>query len=209
MRQPLVAGNWKMNGSLDSITTLVEGVKAGLDSVTTAEMVVCPPFVYLPTVVTLIGAALLHIVLILGLTFSLPKKQASDAPPQLEITLVQAHTKEEPDEADFFANASQQGGGDSDQPLRATSPLPGTSTNKQSEPIFRPASVASEDISSHTDKVLVAETKKQRTLSQPQENKKKKTPEQKPLVGLPRQMSLDSERDRLLAEISLQQQNYQ
>jgi protein TonB len=159
--------------------------------------------------ITLIGAALLHIVLILGLTFSLPKKQASDAPPQLEITLVQAHTKEEPDEADFLANASQQGGGDSDQPLRATSPLPGTSTNKQSEPIFRPASVASEDISSHTDKVLVAETKKQRTLSQPQENKKKKTPEQKPLVGLPRQMSLASERDRLLAEISLQQQNYQ
>ena len=38
MRQPLVAGNWKMNGSLDSIKALVEGVKAGLDSVTTAEI---------------------------------------------------------------------------------------------------------------------------------------------------------------------------
>ena len=56
MRQPLVAGNWKMNGSLDSITALVEGIKAGLDSVTTAEMVVCPPFVYIPTVASLIGA---------------------------------------------------------------------------------------------------------------------------------------------------------
>ncbi len=159
--------------------------------------------------ITLIGAALLHIVLILGLTFSLPKNPASDALPQLEITLVQAHTKEEPDEADFLANASQQGGGDSDQPLRATSPLPGTSTNKKSVPIFRPASIANEDISSRTDKVLVADSKKQKTISQPLKNKKKKTLEQRPLIGLPEQMNLDNERDRLLAEISLQQQNYQ
>ena len=57
MRQPLVAGNWKMNGSLDSITALVEGIKAGLDTVSTAEMVVCPPYVYIPTVATLIGGA--------------------------------------------------------------------------------------------------------------------------------------------------------
>ncbi len=57
MRQPLVAGNWKMNGSLDSITALVEGLKAGLDSITTAEMAVCPPFVYIPTVASLIGDA--------------------------------------------------------------------------------------------------------------------------------------------------------
>ena len=57
MRQPLVAGNWKMNGSLDSITALVEGVKAGLDSVSTAEMAVCPPYVYIPTVAALIGGA--------------------------------------------------------------------------------------------------------------------------------------------------------
>jgi len=57
MRQPLVAGNWKMNGSLDSVTALVEGIKAGLDSVSTAEMAVCPPYVYIPTVATLIGGA--------------------------------------------------------------------------------------------------------------------------------------------------------
>lgn len=54
MRQPLVAGNWKMNGSLDSIKALVEGIKAGLDSVTTAEMAVCPPFVYIPRVAAML-----------------------------------------------------------------------------------------------------------------------------------------------------------
>ncbi|HSH29039.1 MAG TPA: triose-phosphate isomerase [Thiohalobacter sp.] len=55
MRQPLVAGNWKMNGNLDSITTLLEGVKAGLGEVRTAEVAVCPPFVYIPQVVQMLS----------------------------------------------------------------------------------------------------------------------------------------------------------
>ena len=50
MRQPLIAGNWKMNGSSDSVTALIEGIKAGIDAVTTAEMAVCPPYVYIPQV---------------------------------------------------------------------------------------------------------------------------------------------------------------
>jgi len=54
MRQPLVAGNWKMNGSLASIKTLVEGIKAGLSSVTTAELAVCPPYVYIPQVAAML-----------------------------------------------------------------------------------------------------------------------------------------------------------
>jgi triosephosphate isomerase len=54
MRQPLVAGNWKMNGSLDSIRKLVEGIKGGVDTVTTAELAVCPPYVYIPQVAALL-----------------------------------------------------------------------------------------------------------------------------------------------------------
>ena len=55
MRQPLVAGNWKMNGSLDSIKPLVEGIKAGLGAVTAAEMAVCPPFVYVAQVAQMLA----------------------------------------------------------------------------------------------------------------------------------------------------------
>lgn len=55
MRQPLVAGNWKMNGSSDSVTALVEGIKAGIDAVTTAEMAVCPPYIYIPQVAGLLA----------------------------------------------------------------------------------------------------------------------------------------------------------
>jgi triosephosphate isomerase (TIM) len=47
MRKPIVAGNWKMNGSLESIRELVAGLKAGMAEVNVAEVVVCAPAVYL------------------------------------------------------------------------------------------------------------------------------------------------------------------
>ena len=45
MRTPLIAGNWKMNGSLQSVIELVEGIKAG--GAGKAQLAVCPPAVYL------------------------------------------------------------------------------------------------------------------------------------------------------------------
>jgi len=45
-RRPLVAANWKMNGSLDSIRTLVRGVAGGAAKLP-AELVLCAPFPYL------------------------------------------------------------------------------------------------------------------------------------------------------------------
>ncbi len=48
MRQPLVAGNWKMNGSLDSVRELLDGIKAGIGDVKVAEVAVCPPSIYIP-----------------------------------------------------------------------------------------------------------------------------------------------------------------
>ena len=44
MRQPLVAGNWKMNGSSESNRKLLDELVSGLD--TKAEVLVCPPAVY-------------------------------------------------------------------------------------------------------------------------------------------------------------------
>lgn len=50
MRRPLVAGNWKMNGSRASINALLDGIKAGIGEVKSTEVVVCAPFVYLADV---------------------------------------------------------------------------------------------------------------------------------------------------------------
>lgn len=48
MRQPLIAGNWKMNGSSQSISELLDGVISGLES--KAEVLVCPPAIYIQQV---------------------------------------------------------------------------------------------------------------------------------------------------------------
>lgn len=48
MRQPLVAGNWKMNGDNASTESLVNGIISGRDDVTRAEVLVCPPYILIP-----------------------------------------------------------------------------------------------------------------------------------------------------------------
>lgn len=48
MRIPLVAGNWKMNGSLESVRSLLDGIRRGIDQVKRAEVAVCPPYVFIP-----------------------------------------------------------------------------------------------------------------------------------------------------------------
>jgi triosephosphate isomerase len=48
MRQPLVAGNWKMNGDQADATKLLDGILAGIGEVKRAELAVCPPFILIP-----------------------------------------------------------------------------------------------------------------------------------------------------------------
>jgi triosephosphate isomerase (TIM) len=48
MRIPLVAGNWKMNGSLAGVQELLAGIKSGAGDIGRAEVAVCPPFVFVP-----------------------------------------------------------------------------------------------------------------------------------------------------------------
>ncbi len=53
MRRILVAGNWKLNGSLEANRELVSGIVAGApDGV---DLLVCPPFPYLGPVIKAIG----------------------------------------------------------------------------------------------------------------------------------------------------------
>lgn len=48
MRKPLVAGNWKMNGSLESARDLLDGVLRGIAEVKNADVAICPPYVFIP-----------------------------------------------------------------------------------------------------------------------------------------------------------------
>jgi len=47
MRRKLVAGNWKMHGTRAEAAQLLKGIVEGTDRLLAAELLVCPPFVYL------------------------------------------------------------------------------------------------------------------------------------------------------------------
>jgi triosephosphate isomerase len=59
MRRPIVAGNWKMNGSRSMAMDLVAGILSGLDKESDTEVVICPPFVLIPTVSEQLAASAL------------------------------------------------------------------------------------------------------------------------------------------------------
>jgi len=50
MRTPLVAGNWKMNGTQASVAELMQGLAQGAAAIDGAEILVCPSFVFLAQV---------------------------------------------------------------------------------------------------------------------------------------------------------------
>ena len=54
MRQSLVAGNWKMNGSRASAKELVEGIKAGIAGTVKTQIALCPPHAYLADVAAML-----------------------------------------------------------------------------------------------------------------------------------------------------------
>jgi triosephosphate isomerase len=57
MRNILVAGNWKMNGSTAANAELVAGIAAGAPGGDRVELLVCPPFPYLEAVVSAVAGS--------------------------------------------------------------------------------------------------------------------------------------------------------
>jgi len=51
MRKPLIAGNWKMYKTIDEAVNLVNTIKAGVHQISGVDVVVCPPFTALQSVV--------------------------------------------------------------------------------------------------------------------------------------------------------------
>lgn len=57
MRRPVVAGNWKMHGTRAENAQLIEALLLGLPDQPAADIVVCPPFVYLWEVARLLKSS--------------------------------------------------------------------------------------------------------------------------------------------------------
>ena len=50
MRKPLIAGNWKMNTTVNEAKNLVQAILNQLDGTASVEKVLCPPFISLANV---------------------------------------------------------------------------------------------------------------------------------------------------------------
>lgn len=57
MREFLVAGNWKMNGSIAASEELISGIVAGVPEGSGFKMLVCPPFPYLAAVASQVAGS--------------------------------------------------------------------------------------------------------------------------------------------------------
>jgi protein TonB len=72
-----------------------------------------------------IGSLVFHVLLIAGVGVQLPPRPLNDLlSPKLEIVLVNAQSKSAPKKADVLAQHNLDGGGNTDEKVRATSPLP-------------------------------------------------------------------------------------
>ena len=60
-RTPLIAGNWKMHGSLASCKALASALSGGIDDTSRASMLLCPPPVYLETVGRCVAGSPIHL----------------------------------------------------------------------------------------------------------------------------------------------------
>jgi len=72
--------------------------------------------------IALFVAAAAHAIVLLGVSFR-PFLDEMRTPPALEVILVQKSDGEKPDEAAFLAQSSQDGGGDTDENARPSSPF--------------------------------------------------------------------------------------
>jgi protein TonB len=163
--------------------------------------------------VTLFASLLLHVVLALGVTFTLPKlAPQKETPPTLDITLVQSRSDKAPDKADFLAQANQRGGGDSDKPTIAKSPVPvqEVTENMPKVPVARPKPQPP-TVQTHNQRdILTAKPKLDQPVAKP-----KPTKSRPPTPNTPRNLGLNlpdpwqQERARLSAEINQSWEAYQ
>lgn len=154
----------------------------------------------------LFGAALIHMLVILGVSFTMPK--ARDTAPNLEITLVQTRSDRAPADPQFLAQANQDGGGNSDRRDVARSPLPLQDLSPKNDaqliarrPPPQPAEPA------HRPLLTAPQSSERVAPIKPAPQRKAHT--QPPSPGLLDRAQLDQERLRLTAEISREWQAYQ
>jgi protein TonB len=160
--------------------------------------------------VSVFGSFLVHMVVILGVTFTLPKLRDLSGLPSLEITLVQTASDKRTLDPEFLAQANQEGGGDSDAAEIAKNPLPvrEISPVNRDFPAFQ--SIPQRRVRSEREMTaLLSQDAARKIKEQEIRPEKKDLQRQPPNLGLMARAEIQEERARLNAEISRTWQEYQ
>lgn len=94
-------------------------------------------------------AAAAHGLVILGVGFA-PLESGPEPPQALDVVLLQTHTDEAPDEADFLSDVSADGGGSVEEPERPRSPVTSPEPEAQAGLSPIPLEAGAPDIQVHT-----------------------------------------------------------
>jgi protein TonB len=153
---------------------------------------------------TVFLAAAVHAVLILGVAFSPLDLASLQAPPSLEVILVQKRSDDRPALADYLAPISQQGGGESDERNRPSNPFASTEVTDTTGIAPQPLRGGSPDIAEAEQLPLITQLyAKEKTQQLEQQNeselKREKNDEK---------LDYDLEIARLTAELSLAKEAY-
>jgi protein TonB len=160
--------------------------------------------------VSVFGSFLVHMVVILGVTFTMPRLRELPGLPTLEITLVQTASDKRPKDPEFLAQANQDGGADADSREIAKSPLPvrEISPVDRDFPTFQ--SVPQKRLQSERELTALMRQQDTRKIKAHEARPEKKDLQpQPPRLGLMTLAQIDQERARLNAEISRTWQEYQ
>lgn len=152
---------------------------------------------------TLVLSALVHAMLVLGIGFA--AEDAAPMVPTLDVILSQTRTELTPAQADFLAQANNQGGGEHDRSTRPTAPQAGPLPQPEDGLAPRPLRAQTPAPSPPPDARVISSIRAEETVPTAQP-----TPDVAPAPLPPGQEKIarDIEMARLAAEIQLRSHQY-
>lgn len=152
---------------------------------------------------TLVLSVLLHAMLILGIGFAV--EDSAPVMPTLDVILTQTKTALTPKQADFLAQADNQGGGEHAKSSRPTAPQAGPLPQPEEGLAPRPLRAQTPAPSPPPEARVIASTNARDTMPSPQARPEV---EANPLPRGSEKIDRDIEMARLAAEIQLRSQQY-
>ena len=152
---------------------------------------------------TMVLSVLLHAMVILGIGFAV--EDAAPVMPTLDVILTQTKSALTPAQADFLAQAANQGGGEHDKSTRPTAPQVGPLPQPIDGLAPRPLRAQTPAPSPPPDARVISSTNARETMPSPQPRQEI---EVTPLPPGQEKIDRDIEMARLAAEIQLRSQQY-